>query len=198
MEVKFIKCTSAKLSSVPVANGQIICLTDKSALYYDLNSTRYSAYTQSKATASAFGSVKLTDTYTSSQGAASTGIAPSSKALADLHAQFVSMNTLYTYEASSICTGVVSGVSMKFHRIGKIINCRVYVTPQAISGANKEIVIGKLTKYKPIIQANCAFVHAGGTSTGRLCIDEYGQIYINCSQSTAYYTTTLTYFTEDL
>lgn len=41
--VKFVKTTSARLSQVPVQDGQIIVLTDKGQLYYDADGTRYSS-----------------------------------------------------------------------------------------------------------------------------------------------------------
>lgn len=75
MEVKFIKCTSAKLSSVPVTDGQIIVLTDSNTVLYDMGSTRrYASVVKS-----------ISDNYTSSAGAASAGVAASSKAVYDCY-----------------------------------------------------------------------------------------------------------------
>lgn len=40
MKVKFIETSSAKLSSVPITNGQIIALNDIDAWYYDMGNER--------------------------------------------------------------------------------------------------------------------------------------------------------------
>lgn len=41
VDVRFITTTEAKLSTVTVVNGQLISLSDKNSLYYDMNSTRH-------------------------------------------------------------------------------------------------------------------------------------------------------------
>lgn len=41
LPVKFISTTSTKLSSVQIVDGQIIVLSDKNHLYYDINNTRH-------------------------------------------------------------------------------------------------------------------------------------------------------------
>lgn len=45
MNVQFITTTSEKLSALPVVNGQIIALSDRSGYYYDMGDTRYTAST---------------------------------------------------------------------------------------------------------------------------------------------------------
>ena len=75
MDVKFIKCSSSSLSSVPIVDGQIICLTDSSAIYYDMGSARRKA-----------SPISLSDNYTTSAGSASAGVAASSKAVSDCYA----------------------------------------------------------------------------------------------------------------
>lgn len=50
MDVKFITTTAAKLSTVPVADGQIIALSDKDAYYYDMGSIRHRASSTSHLT----------------------------------------------------------------------------------------------------------------------------------------------------
>lgn len=42
VDIKFITTTSAKLNTVGVVDGQIIALSDKSAMYYDMNGSRHS------------------------------------------------------------------------------------------------------------------------------------------------------------
>jgi len=94
MDIKFSKVAKASLSSVPIVNGQIIVLTDSDEIYYDMNSTRRRA--SSKATASNYGIVKLTDSYATSAGAAAGSVGASSKAVADMYASLVDdMNWTY-------------------------------------------------------------------------------------------------------
>lgn len=45
MNVQFITTTSEKLSALPLVNGQIIALSDRSGYYYDMGDTRYTAST---------------------------------------------------------------------------------------------------------------------------------------------------------
>ena len=42
MDVKFTSTTSARLSQLPITNGQIIYLSDKDASFYDIGNTRRS------------------------------------------------------------------------------------------------------------------------------------------------------------
>lgn len=42
MDVRFIETSSAKLSEVPITNGQVVALNDEPGLFYDLNGNRYS------------------------------------------------------------------------------------------------------------------------------------------------------------
>lgn len=55
MDVKFKYGPSANLGTLQITNGQIIALSDKGALYYDMNGTRYPAYTLPTANASTLG-----------------------------------------------------------------------------------------------------------------------------------------------
>lgn len=41
--VKFIKTTTDKLNSIPIVNGQVIALSDKPGLYYDMGNVRHPA-----------------------------------------------------------------------------------------------------------------------------------------------------------
>lgn len=91
MNVKFIKVASSKLSSVPIADGQVIVCTDKSEIYYDMNSARNRASSQSNS--SNYGLVKLSDNYTSSSGAASAGVGASSKAVSDSYTDLLNKMT---------------------------------------------------------------------------------------------------------
>lgn len=75
MEVKFIKCAESKLSSVPIIDGQVICLTDGPGILYDMSGVRKYA---SKA-------YSISDAYETSEGAASAGVAASSKAVSDAY-----------------------------------------------------------------------------------------------------------------
>ena len=40
MEVKFVSTSSTRLSELPILNGQLICLTDKNASFYDMGGSR--------------------------------------------------------------------------------------------------------------------------------------------------------------
>lgn len=110
MDIKFSKVAKASLSSVPIVNGQIIVLTDSDEIYYDMNSTRRRA--SSKATASNYGIVKLSDSYATSAGAASSSVGASSKAVSDAYASLDSKITSLKHVTYEYYNRAATSVSM--------------------------------------------------------------------------------------
>ena len=102
MNTQFRYGTSSNLSNLSIVNGQIIALSDTSGIYYDLNGTRYPAYTLPRATSSIVGGVKLSDAYTSSAGTAAAGIAASSYAV---YACYSTLNSLYNEVKTDAANG---------------------------------------------------------------------------------------------
>lgn len=49
-DVKFINTTSSKLNNLSISNGQLIVLSDKSGMYYDMGGVRYPATTYNAGT----------------------------------------------------------------------------------------------------------------------------------------------------
>lgn len=93
MEVKFIKCASTKLSSVPVVDGQVIVLTDSSMIYYDMGNARRTA-----------SPISLSDNYTTSAGSASAGVGASSKAVSDCYAAAINKMSYFMPQPYFIST----------------------------------------------------------------------------------------------
>lgn len=88
MDVKFVKCASSKLDSVPVSDGQIIVLTDANSIYYDMAGVRRRSAIYG--TSNTYGLVQVSDNYTSSAGAAASSVAASSKAVSDCYSSLSS------------------------------------------------------------------------------------------------------------
>ena len=71
MDVRFTNTTSSKLSALSVVNGQLVALSDKPGLYYDLGGVRTNVTPLS-----------ISDNYITSHGTAAGRVAASSYALA--------------------------------------------------------------------------------------------------------------------
>jgi len=184
MDVKFIKTTQSKLNSVSVVNGQIICLEDSPHIYYDMGGARRR-------------SLAISDNYTVSAGAASSGVVASSKAVADLYNYTTDSLSPVTLPTSYIseCT---SGVSVAGTRIGNLVELRIYIIGSAMSTSSEWISLFTLTKWKPIHNIDTKLCHAGGHSDCRLQLDTSGRAVIDVENVGCYLVGTFTYLTTDI
>lgn len=76
MNTQFRYGASANLGNVPIVDGQIIALSDKSGMYYDLNGTRYNVTPLS-----------VSDNYKTSSGTAAERVAASSYGLSSAYTE---------------------------------------------------------------------------------------------------------------
>lgn len=103
MNVSFVNTTSSKLSSLSIVNGQLIALSDKAGLYYDINNSRYEAVGQGDSTN--YGLVKVSDNIDTSAGTAASGVAASSYALATAVRQINSDLSYLRYASIQVSPG---------------------------------------------------------------------------------------------
>ena len=151
------------------------------------------ALTYGGGTASNYGHVKLSDSYTTSAGAASASVAASSKAVADAYAEINS--NLAVIECTDFTT-TMSAVHFKIFKYGNVIMLRIYI--DNLSTAKTWVTVGNVTKYKPIEQIYMPLAGSNNSYTGAVYIGKDGTIEVYVESITATFATQIMYFTTDI
>lgn len=152
------------------------------------------ALTYGGGTASNYGHVKLSDSYQTSDGAASASVGASSKALSDAYNEINS--NLSISECENLFTSVMSGIQFKAFKYGNIIMLRVYVTGGILT-TKTFTTVATLSKYKPVEIVRTSLAGSGNIEVGTMYITVDGKIELYTS-SAGYYGAHVMYLTTDV